>query len=107
MKFFIANISEAAGALVLVDDENNLFSATSIVEAEESFKDTFGRMLEIGKIFHEDGDTYFFATVENGVEKPLETLPAGWSFKAFEDLSVENCDDFEAIKIGLEKLGWL
>ena len=106
MKFLIATVNKTVGALVLVDDKNNLFSATSIVEAKESFKDTFGRMLEIGKIFHENDDAYFFAAVENGVEKPMETLPAGWNFKAFEDLSVENCDDFEAIKIGFKKLGF-
>lgn len=107
MKFFIAVPNEISGVLVLVDEKNNLFSAYSIIEAEDSFRDIFGKTLEIGKIFHEDRDVFFFAAINSkNSTKPLETLPAGWSLKSCADLNTDNCPDFEAIKIGFKKLGF-
>lgn len=108
MKFFIGKIGESTGAFVLVDKDNKLFSATSIVEAEELFRKLFDRKLEIGKIFYyENDEPFFFANIENGAEDSVENLPEEWSFKTFADLSAENCSDFEAIKFGFAKLGWL
>ena len=87
----------------LIDDRNQLLRADTVEVAKRKVKEIFGQELEVGKEFFEDGEgeEYYFANLRT------ESLPEGWKMVSYRELDGESSDDYEALTVVMEKLGYI
>ena len=85
---------------VLLDPNNKLPSANSLV----ALKEEFGQNLDIGKIFYENkSEKFYFASIPKELQKHLSDK---WSFIFVENLTPEKCIDYKIILKIIKKLGY-
>ena len=109
LKFVVAKIDfqlelgKEQSVYFLVDDRNQLMRADTVESAKRKAKEIFGQELEVGKEFFEDGEgeKYYFANLR------IELLPEGWRMVSYKELDDESCDDYGALMVAMEKLGYI
>ena len=109
MKFVVAKVDfepelgKKQDVCFLLNDENRLLGADTVEVATRKAKEIFGQELEVGKEFFEDGEgeEYYFANLRT------ESLPEGWKVVSYRELDDESCDDYEALMVAIEKLGYI
>ena len=109
MKFVVARVDfeselgRKQDVRFLVDDGNRLLKAETVEAAKRRVAEIFGQELEVGKEFFESGESerYYFANLRT------ESLPEGWKMVSYRELDGESSDDYEALTVVMESLGYI
>ena len=120
IKLFIAKVvyindptedlkTRSADILQVMVDKNNQLPAA---KDQNSIQRATGFSANLGHEFYKDktGVSYYFGTVRTpkfDVTDAKAEAPTGYYFVKATELNTENCPDFEFVKKGVKKLGYL